>query len=346
MSDPLVVSPVPRDKWRSMLAADPAALPDHTPEWVDAMVAGGRYRDASRLYTFADGREVLLPLVRRRGVVGVGGWLQSYPTGWGMGGLIGADADSEISRAVLHDLRKLRLQRISIRPDPQKWPAWADVLDEGVLTIPRRAHVIDLSGGIDEVWRGLSQSSRRHIRIAEREGVQVKMGRSDALLHEYYSLFLMSVDRWAGKQNEPLVLAQARAKRRDPLSKLQLLARHLGEGFQVTLAYIDGKPVAGSIVLFAGTAHYTRAAMDRKGVGKSGAGYLVQWKALERACQLGCTAYHMGESGQSAALAQFKEKLGAVPLDYAELRLDRLPWTRADAAVRGAIKRMLGFRDV
>lgn len=344
--EPVVVSPVPREKWRSILGTDAGALPEHAPEWIDALTSGGRYRDASRLYSFADGRELLLPLVRRRGLAGLGGWLQSYPPGWGIGGLVGAGADPDAAHAILKDLRRLRFQRIGIWPDPKKWETWAEALDEGVLTIPRRAHVVDLSGGIEKVWNGLSQSSRRHIRIAEREGVRVEMGHTDALLRDFYSLYLMSIDRWAGQQHEPRALAHARAKQRDPLSKLQLLARNLGKGYLVSVAYIDGRPAAGSIVMMAGTAHYTLGAMDRGLVGKSGAGYLVQWKNLERACELGCTTYHMGESGESEALAQFKEKLGAVPYDYAELRLERLPWTRMDGVMRRVVKRILGFKDV
>ena len=63
------------------------------------------------------------------------------------------------------------------------------------------------------------------------------------------------------------------------------------------------------------------------------------------ACELGCTAYHLGESGQSASLAQYKEKFGARPVDYAELRMERLPYTRTDQAARSAVKKVLGFRD-
>ncbi len=85
LTKPLVVSPVPRDKWRSVLAGDPLALPEHSPEWIDALTDDGRYRDASRLYTFADGREAILPLVARRGLAGIGGWLLSYPFGLGHG---------------------------------------------------------------------------------------------------------------------------------------------------------------------------------------------------------------------------------------------------------------------
>ncbi|MFF5791313.1 GNAT family N-acetyltransferase [Paeniglutamicibacter sp. NPDC012692] len=341
-----VVSPVPRGKWRSVLAGDPLALPEHSPDWVDALTDGGRYRDASRLYSFSDGREAILPLVRRRGLAGIGGWLLSYPSGWGMGGLVGAGIDGEVARAVLEDLREQHWQRVAIRPDPRRWQAWAEALDANVLTIPRRVHIIDLGGGVDSAWHGMSNSTRRHVRNAERHGVRIETGHSGALLRDYYSLFLASVDRWAEQQHEPRALAHARAKLRDPLAKLQSIGRHLGEGFLVTLAYVDGKPAAGSITLYGRTAHYTRSAMDRELVGRTGAGELVQWTAIKLACERGCTVYNMGESGQSAALAQFKEKFGARPFDYAELRLDRLPWTRADAALRRAVKRILGFRDV
>jgi hypothetical protein len=42
-----VISPAPRDEWRAVVANDPTALPEHAPEWVDALCAAGPYRDAS-----------------------------------------------------------------------------------------------------------------------------------------------------------------------------------------------------------------------------------------------------------------------------------------------------------
>ena len=81
-----VISPAPREAWRSVIADDSEALPEHAPEWVDALCRVGPYVDASRLYAFSDGRRFVLPLVRRTGVTGVGGSLMSYPPSWGMGG--------------------------------------------------------------------------------------------------------------------------------------------------------------------------------------------------------------------------------------------------------------------
>ena len=51
-----VISPAPRDAWRSVVADDFHALPDHAPEWVAALCRVGSYTDASRMYFLDDGR--------------------------------------------------------------------------------------------------------------------------------------------------------------------------------------------------------------------------------------------------------------------------------------------------
>ncbi|HYI52640.1 MAG TPA: hypothetical protein VEX57_01650, partial [Microlunatus sp.] len=91
-----MITPAPREEWRAALAGDPQALPEHAPEWIDALCADGRYTDASRYYVVDDGRTFVLPLVARRGLLGLGGWLQCFPPSWGIGGLVGADADADV----------------------------------------------------------------------------------------------------------------------------------------------------------------------------------------------------------------------------------------------------------
>ena len=98
-----VITPAPREEWRAALAGDARALPEHAPEWIDALCADGRYTDASRYYVTDDGRTFVLPLVARRGPLGLGGWLQCFPPSWGIGGLVGANADADVLRAVVAD---------------------------------------------------------------------------------------------------------------------------------------------------------------------------------------------------------------------------------------------------
>jgi hypothetical protein len=60
---------------------------------------------------------------------------------------------------------------------------------------------------------------------------------------------------------------------------------------------------------------------------------LLQRLAIEEACAEGCRYYHMGESGGVASLEFFKERFGARPVRFSELRLERLPVTSLEAGV-------------
>jgi lipid II:glycine glycyltransferase (peptidoglycan interpeptide bridge formation enzyme) len=161
----------------------------------------------------------------------------------------------------------------------------------------------------------------------------------------HYDLYLGAIERWSERQREPLALATWRARRRDPLEKLRAMAAHLGKDFCHFVAYHEGRAVASSILLTGPTAHDTRAAMDREAAGAVRANDLLQSHSIRHAVELGCSRYHLGESGASTSLAAYKERWGAVGLHYAEYRIERLPVTRLDTAARGAVKRLIGFKD-
>jgi hypothetical protein len=340
-----VLAPAPREAWREVIASSPAALPEQTPEWVDAIVAGGGHEDASRLYESRDGQIAVLPLVRRRRAAGE--WLTSFPPGWGIGGPVGPLIDERLVRGIVDDLSRLRATRITVRPDPLTDDAWARATaGTSALAVARCGHVLDLSGGIEHARARLSSSARRHLRIAQRRGVTVQTDTGGRLLPLYYQLFLRSVDRWARGQHEPLALARWRAGRRDPLAKLQAISAALSGRMRTTIAFVDGRPAAGVIVLHGRTAHYTRGAMDKDVAGPTHASAFAQWAAIEDACSAGIVTYHMGETGASASLAAYKQQFGATAVPYSEYRFERLPITRADSALRTSVKSILGFRDV
>jgi hypothetical protein len=340
-----VHSPAPGDQWRSVLAADPLALPEHAPEWVDAVCAFGPFTDATRLYELPDGRRFVLPLVRRSGLGGMGGWLWSLPRGCGWGGLVGPHLDVEVVRAVTDDLETLGAARLVVRPDPLR-REWWKVADRPTLhTSARRAHVVDLSEGIEGLAARLPPVTRRNLRIAERRGVRIEVDRDGSLLPVFRRLYGASVDRWAAKTNEPVALARWRAARYDPPGKFEAIARHMGQAFRLYIAHVGDDPVAAIMVTFGRTANYIRGAMDRDRAAPVRANDLMHWTAIQAACNAGCGYYHMGDSGASTSLARFKERLGAVPVDYADLRLERYPITPVDRALRRAVKKAIGFRD-
>jgi hypothetical protein len=339
-----VVTPAPRSVWSEVAATDPLGLVTQTPAWCDSLVATGRYRDASRLYELPGERRLVVPLVRRRGPLHL---LASYPSAWGIGGVVaGHDVNPEDLRAVFADLGSLGADRVQIRPNPLRSEVWKAACPEEAITIDRNAHILDLSGGFEAVWsRRFKSDARRKSRRAERMGVVVSRETGPQPMQPFFELYALSVARWAQTQREPLALARWRARRRDTQAKWEALAGRLGSGMQTLIARVNGRPIAGIIVLQGANAHYTRGAMDDGPAGETGANFLLHRVAIEAASEAGCASYHMGESGSSKGLGFFKSRFGAEPHGYHEYRLERLPFTAADRLTRSAVKRVIGFRD-
>jgi hypothetical protein len=340
-----VVTPAPRNVWDQLVAADPASLVDHSPAWLDVMSATAPYRDASRLYELSDGRRYVLPLARRRGPLDAVGVESGFPDGWGIGGLVGPDRDQAAIAAVLDDLAGRREVFTRVRPDPLDGERWQAVAPAGVVTRPRRAHVIDLRPGLDALRSGLHKSTRRNVVKGENAGLHVTNTATPEHLAAYYRLYELSLRRWAERSREPVRLALWRGRRRDPLSKLATMAEVLGDQFRVWLAWEDGVAIAGSIILLGNTAHGTRGAIDRERAAPTRASFLLEWLAIEEAVAAGCASYHLGETGTSESLAKFKEGFGGQSWSYHDLRFERLPVTRADLALRTGVKRVVGFKD-
>jgi hypothetical protein len=340
-----VTSPAPRVDWDALAAADPTSLVDQEAAWTDVLTATAPYTDASRLYELDDGRRFVLPLVRRRGLTGPAGVESAFPDGWGIGGLVGPERDRSAVAAVLAELAGRREVFTRIRPDPLDGDLWADAAPAGMVKRPRRAHVVDLRPGLEALRANLHKSTRRNLVKGEKAELDVTNTATPEHLAAYYRLYELSLERWAERSREPQWLALWRGRRRDPLAKLETMAERLGDRFRLWLAWQDGEPVAGSIILLGNTAHGTRGAIDRERAGPTRASFLLEWLAIEEATAAGCASYHLGETGTSASLAKFKEGFGGRSWEYQDLRLERLPLTRADLALRSGVKRVIGFRE-
>ncbi|MGZ6615941.1 MAG: GNAT family N-acetyltransferase [Solirubrobacteraceae bacterium] len=342
-----VISPAPRDAWRDVYESDVNALAYQTPAWVDLLCTFGGYEDASRLYELPHGRIAILPMVRRR-ALGTALWEASFPPAWGVGGLIASGGAREADLvAMFADLQSRRVPRVSLRPNPLTAPLWDRAKGSGAVTVPRLSHALDLAGGFGCVWsKRFAGSARTAVRKAERSGLTVECDTSGTLIPAYYELFENSLERWAAQQHEPKLLARWRGHRRDSAAKLQAMAATLGDRWRLWLAWLDGQPVAGIVVIEGPSASYTRGAMVKELAGPTRANFLLHRLAIESACQAGCRYYHMGESGASTSLAHFKTRFGAQPYPTAEYHVEAFPITSVDQSCRTAVKRVLRFRDV
>ena len=342
-----VISPAPRDLWREVLASDPNALVFQTPEWLDCVSQFGPYEDSSRLYELADGRRLVLPMVRRLNLPKTFRTEASLPPTWNPGGIAapgGVHAQDVV--AVLDDLAKRRIFRASLRPGPLDAEAWAPARRRNAVRIPRLAHVLALDGGFERVWgKRFKGTARTAVRKAERAGLTVERDTSGQLVSVLYELFDRSMERWARQQKEPMPLARWRRRHVDPIRKFELIAETLGEMCRIWVAWCDGQPAAAILVLQGQNASYVRGAMDKDLAGPTRANYLLHRLAIEEACDAGCHYYDMGETGASESLAQFKTRFGARPYPYAEYHIERIPITAVDGSARRVAKTLIGFRD-
>ena len=84
--------------------------------------------------------------------------------------------------------------------------------------------------------------------------------------------------------------------------------------------------------------------MDIDIAGPTRATDALEWEAIKEACAVGARWYQMGDSS-TPGVAAFKERFGAVQVDYDEFVSERVPLTRVDQMARAAVKRLVGFDE-
>jgi GNAT acetyltransferase-like protein len=338
-------SPVPRDAWRSVLAADQGAVVSQSLAWRDAVLAGGRYADASVLYEFRSGRRVVLPLARPRWLPGT---VASWPGGWGVGGPISAEGEITPAEAaaILADVARRGPLAAEISFRHEAGGAWLEAA--GRFGAERRAcHVLGLDGGFGQVWQQRFRgTARTAVRKAERSGLDVEADRTGRSLGVFAGLYEKSIQRWAAQQHEPVWLSRWRTNRATSARMMSLVAGHFGADCCLWVARSQGVPVAAIIVLrHGGYAKYWRGAMDKRLATPARANDLLHRLAIEDACEAGCRWYDMGYSRAGSPLATFKEKLGATLYSSYVLRAERLPLRAAARISRDTAKKAIGFKD-
>jgi hypothetical protein len=344
-----VTSPVPATVWEQVARADPGAVVSQSLAWHGAVMADGRYTDASVLYEFPGGRRIVLPLARRRGVPARAAVTGSWPGGWGVGGPVceGGHVSRAEAAAVLADAAARPGVAAVLHLRHRADDAW--LAEAGRFAVERRGcHVLDLAGGFTEVWQHRFRgTARTAVRKAERSGLTVESDSSGQLLPVFCDLYEKSLQRWAARQHEPVWLSRWRSARDASSRIMSLVSRHFGANCSIWVAWRDGIPLAGIIVLTSGAyAKYWRGAMDAGPANRVRASDLLHKLAIERACQDGYRWYDMGWSRPESSLASFKQKLGAT-LDYTvTLRAQRLPLQATARFSRAAVKKLIGFHDV
>ena len=183
--------------------------------------------------------------------------------------------------------RKLNVFTIKIEPDiVDSADAQAHLAAAGLVKAPNiqsndSTALLDISGPEETVFKAISSRARNAVRRAEREGCEVL--RKEPGPETYRALYNLMADTVKAKGSMPLRSYEYYAAFWD-----EFCNRGQGNFFFV---YEDGKPSVGAFVInYGAKATYKDggSTQNRKQYGDS---HLVQWAAIRRMQELGCTEY-------------------------------------------------------
>ncbi len=166
--------------------------------------------------------------------------------------------------------------------------------------------MIDL-GGAEETWLArMKQKTRYNIRLAEKNGVQIREGKQKDL-PLLYRMYAQTAHR------DHFIIREESYYHR-------LWGMFLEEGYAVPLiAEVDGQAVAAIIMFVLGKRAWYFYGMSTTSHREKMPNYLLQWEAMKKAKALGCEVYDLwgapdtftGEDSMSGVY-RFKEGLGGV----------------------------------
>jgi hypothetical protein len=155
-------------------------------------------------------------------------------------------------------------------------------------------HTLSLHPDLNDLFRSLDKDSvQRRIQRAKQAGLVEKCGRSDELLKEFYSLFVIT----RGRHRLPPI----------PYAWFRNLIQCLGKTLEIRLAYKDETPVAAILTLrFRGVVYYKYGCSDAR-FKQYGATPWLLWRCIEAGKSNGAMEFDMGRTEEdNAGLLAFK----------------------------------------
>ncbi len=191
----------------------------------------------------------------------------------------------------------------------------------------RETAVIDLTDGYEAVMARMNGVTRRMAGQAMRRGVTCGRERGAQAVDAYYALLVEAGRHWG--------------LNRLPISRrlLDAVAAFGGDDVQVWFAYVDGRRIAGGIVLFGSEELFFWSAAMLAADGGYRPSNALNCRLLQAACERGIRWYNLGASEGLPGVRRFKHDLGATARPYLELSFAR-PLAAAYVGLRSAMLRV------
>jgi hypothetical protein len=162
------------------------------------------------------------------------------------------------------------------------------------------AHIVDLSPDEKRMMAGFRDSTRRNIKKAAKEGVEVRILRSLESIKEFYRLNCMT-RKEHGLPPQPYRFFSQVHK--------HVITKGLGV---IALAYFQGEPIAGNVYFYFGRKAVFKYGASNRKYQNLRANNLLMWEAIKWHSLNGYNELHFGRTERGhKGLRQFKDGWGA-----------------------------------
>jgi len=297
-----LASEADRTAYNAFVESRPDSLFYHRFAWRDAVVAAYGERPFYLLARDNVGTiRGVLPLFVVRGILGKPR-LFSVPHAQAAGLLTDTpEAATALTDAALKLAREVAGGRMTWRNTPASLPdsAWP-----GLAT-----YRLSLPASADALWKSLRPEIRNRTRKAEKSGLAIAEGRD--LLPEFFRVYVRHM-RELGTPPHPLTF-------------FAILADTEPSRVTISLATIDGAPVAGMIRVAHGgvdTAVWVSSLRESNAANPVN---LLYWRALIAAVARGATTFDFGRGRVGTGATVFKTRFGAIPYPLTRRVWPQLP---------------------
>ena len=290
-------NPLDDPRWEDLLQRDSRASVFHTLGWLRALQRTYGYEPV--VFTTSPPRQEL-----KNGIVfcQVSSWLTgrrlvSLPFSDHCEPLI--DGFDELADIIWHLNRELQTRRLKyIEVRPLNWAGSS--IDCGCTSEEYTFHALDMEKSLEELFRGCHNTSiRQKVHRAKREGLSYEIGNSEALLKEFYELFVAS----RRKHGTPP----------SPFKWFGNLVSCLSDAVQVRIASKGQRRIAGILTIQYGSTLVYKYSGSDPSMNKLGATPALLWSAITDAKHVGITQLDMGRSDlQNNGLIKFKNNFGSI----------------------------------
>lgn len=277
--------------WDEMAVSDANATVFHTSAWARVLAETYRYRPVYMIFRGKNEAKMLLPMMEvRSAITGTRGVSLPF-TDFCDSLTLGEWDITDLPEQIKEYARSRGWKSIEFRGVQG---------DNATPSASYYGHVLSLTSDTDELFAGLTGSTRRNVRKAIREDVEITISSSEEAVKKYYQLHCVTRKR--------------HGKPPQPYSFFRNIHRHvIGKdmGF-VVLASKAGVTVAGAVYLSLGKRAIYKFGASDYAHQHLRANSLVMWEAIKKLADSGAQYLYFGRTDLSHdGLRRFKMGFGA-----------------------------------